>query len=63
MALACNAKHIFISHNRLNYPKPNIADKTIVDKIFKICERMMIEILDYLIITPNACVSYKAWFL
>ena len=63
MALACNAKGIIISHNRLNYPKPNFADKTLVTKTFRICECMMIEILDYLIITPNQCVSYKASIL
>ncbi len=61
MALACNASSIIFSHNRLRGAKPNNADRMLIVKTFKLCERILVEILDYLIITPNECVSYKAW--
>lgn len=61
MAIACNACSLIISHNRLNYPKPSIADKTLIAQTYKMCNRLALKILDYLIITPNDCLSYKVW--
>lgn len=61
MALACNAKSIIFSHHRIRDAKPNVTDQMLVTKTFELCERIMVEILDYLIITPNECLSYKAW--
>lgn len=63
MAIACNASSIILSHNRLSSPTPNQSDKTLIAKAFEICEQFRLEILDYLIITPKECVSYKLWLL
>ncbi len=61
MALACNAKNIIFSHNRLQDARPNATDKILTAKTFELCESIAVEILDYLIITPNECLSYRAW--
>ncbi len=61
MAIACSASSIILSHHRLHSAAPNSADRALIDHTFKMCERIAVEILDYLIITPSECVSYNAW--
>lgn len=63
MAIACNASSIILSHHRLHSSTPNQSDKTLIKKTFEICEQFRLEILDYLIITPQECLSYKLWLL
>ncbi len=61
MAIACNASSIILSHHRLHSAEPNSTDRALIDHTFKMCERIAVEILDYLIITPSECISYTAW--
>lgn len=63
MAIACNASNIILSHHRLNSSTPNKADKDLLTNTFKACEEYKLDILDYLIITPEKCLSYKLWLM
>jgi DNA repair protein RadC len=63
LALACNARSVIFSYHRLDNSTPNATDRELVVSTFKICETILVDILDYLLISPNEHLSYKAWLL
>jgi len=63
LALACSAKSVIFSCQRFDNTVPNDDDKDLVIDTFRLCETILVDVLDYFIITPTEHLSYKAWLL
>jgi DNA repair protein RadC len=63
LALACSAKSVIFSCHRFDSIVPNDDDKDLVIDTFKLCETILVDVLDYFIITPTEHLSYKDWMI